>query len=882
MAAYTITGAGIIDLRFTDISGDGMTFATTAAATAQVNASQFTGSFPQQPFDSLITGNGFSNTLEIFVNVNSFSAQAFTFDSWNPAVDLVVFRGTGSADGTSQRDLFDLGPGSQTMRGHGGDDTAIYSVGAKRFEGGEGIDTLIADFSYATTYQLGSGGNLAADASGYSGAFFTAGQLEGIVTFTGVDLFHITGTQFGDTIRTGDGIDTVNGGNGNDVLITGRGNDIIDGGAGNADRWIAYKSADGAGLAINLNTRTNTYTGPGSVTNIEAVQLTLGAGNDVVVTSIGALSDTVIGGAGNDTASFARGEDRFEGGTGNDTLIADFSTTTTYNLNMYGFSADANGYSGDLATAGRLEGAVVFTGVDRFQITGTQFNDNLRTGDENDTLNGGAGNDILNSGRGVDIIDGGAGNADRWIADKSTDGAGLAINLNTRTNTYTGPGSVTNIEAVQLTLGAGNDVVVTSIGMLADTVIGGGGDDTASFARGEDRFEGGTGFDTLIADFSTTTASGLNTSGFVADANGYSGQFVTAGRSEGAVVFTGVDRFNLTGTQFNDNLRTGDSDDTLIGGGGVDTLTGGGGNDIYVNPLGDTIVELVGGGADSVQTNVSFSLAAIAHVENITLTGSANINAAGNAAGNMLTGNSGNNILNGGAGPDTMAGGAGNDIYYVDSAGDQTIELFGGGIDLISTSGSRTLSANIENLNLSGTANIDGSGNTSANIINGNTGNNILRGYAGVDTLNGGAGNDILIGGTSSDVLNPGSDTVRDIIRFGAATESTGSLRDIVTGMDLNGEDVFDFTVVPTNINAQVNAGALSLATLNANIASAVNAALSANGAVLFDPSSGDLNIAGHVYLVVDANGDGSYTPNADYLVQLINPTGTLTLDDFI
>lgn len=42
------------------------------------------------------------------------------------------------------------------------------------------------------------------------------------------------------------------------------------------------------------------------------------------------------------------------------------------------------------------------------------------------------------------------------------------------------------------------------------------------------------------------------------------------------------------------------------------------------------------------------------------------------------------------------------------------------------------------------------------------------------------------------------------------------------------------------------------------------------------------MNVTGHTFLIVDANGDGNYTPNQDYVVQLINHTGTLTLDDFI
>ena len=61
--------------------------------------------------------------------------------------------------------------------------------------------------------------------------------------------------------------------------------------------------------------------------------------------------------------------------------------------------------------------------------------------------------------------------------------------------------------------------------------------------------------------------------------------------------------------------------DTLTGGTGTDTLDGGTGDDTYVNPLGDTIVELGGGGLDSVQSDAGFTLPD--EVERLFLTGTA-------------------------------------------------------------------------------------------------------------------------------------------------------------------------------------------------------------------------------------------------------------------
>ena len=298
-------------------------------------------------------------------------------------------------------------------------------------------------------------------------------------------------------------------------------------------------------------------------------------------------------------------------------------------------------------------------------------------------------------------------------------------------------------------VGAGGDAEGDTLATI-ENLTGSNFDDTLEGNGGNNILAGGLGIDTVSY---ANAAAGVTVSLAATKAQ------ITLGA--GTDTLSGFE--NLTGSAFNDVLtgNTGNNilvglagNDTLNGGLGADTMFGGLGNDTYViDNIGDVVDETDGDGIDTIQTAFAFSLAAFGAIENLTFTGSAAIAGTGNDLNNVITGNAGANILtglggndtlNGGAGADTLIGGTGDDTYVVDNVGDIVSELANEGTDAVQSTITYSL-ANltfVENLTLTGTGVINGTGNALANIITGNGGNNIFAGLGGADTLIGGLGTD--------------------------------------------------------------------------------------------------------------------------------------------
>ena len=271
--------------------------------------------------------------------------------------------------------------------------------------------------------------------------------------------------------------------------------------------------------------------------------------------------------------------------------------------------------------------------------------------------------------------------------------------------------------------GIAPDTAVNRTGSAASqTLAGGAFDDTLSGLGGNDTLRGNGGDDTL------TGGTGDD-------------------RLDGAA---GDD--SLNGGTGNDRLEGGAGNDILNGGTGADTMDGGAGNDRYqVDHTGDRVIEAVGGGADTVNASVSYSLDAGQEIETLRANaGTTGLVLSGNEFNNSLVGGAGDDTLVGGLGNDILNGGLGDDRYRVDSATDQVVEAIGGGSDTVYASVGYSLAAGraIEILRAdAGAAGL---------VLGGNEFDNTLLGGDGNDTLLGRAGNDILTSGGGSDVLDGG------------------------------------------------------------------------------------------------------------------------------
>jgi len=581
----------------------------------------------------------------------------------------------------------------------------------------------------------------------------TGVRFTGSGSFRLAGLIHVDGTD-GDNVLTGTAApQTIHGLGGQDTITAGTGASDLYGDGGN-----------------------DTLTG-----GVGRDQLFGGDGNDTIT---GHNGDTVDAGSGNDTIYAERGV-TVAGGDGIDRLVLDF-TGLGIPINV----ALPDGPDATLASIGTS-----YSSIERFDITGGYGNDTLRGNGQANTILGGAGADVIDGGAGSDVLDAGVGGPapEQVVTAFSTDStAPIAIDGGFSAKAGASPQAVVEVQEPSF---------INSNGYYSFDVAEGGHLVVAN--SNSQPLLSGFSFTLFDADGNQVAINQFDSDLDVA--NLAAGHYVLDITSSGASFFqTGLVEINLS---------------TAVPPDRHNVLTGGTGNDTFlVHQADDVVIEKAKEGTDTVIADLSWTLSA--NVENLTLKdGAGAINGAGNALANTVTGNDSVNILNGGSGDDTligggggdvlrgdtgadrMEGGAGNDAYRVDNPGDLVIEKVGDGIDKVYSGISYTLTANTENLILTGSDAINGTGNALANQLTGNGAANVLDGRTGIDVMLGGGGDDTYYVDNRSDRVYEtttaksaadagGNDTVNSSVSYSLG----GNGRQFIENLTLTGTDAINAT----------------------------------------------------------------------------------------
>ena len=590
-------------------------------------------------------GNELANTL-----AGNAAANSLTGGLGND-----VLSGLAGADtlvGGDGSDVLTGGPGADVMTGGPGDDTYEVDDPLDVFtelanEGNDLINSAISLTLPSTFERLNLTGTAAIHGVGNDAANTITGNAAANSLTGGLGNDVLTGNAGADTLVGGDGADRLNGGLGADVMTGGPGDDTYD-----VDdpldvfTELAGEGNDLVNSAITLtlgatferltltgtaaidgfgNDAANTITG-----NAAANSLTGGLGNDVLSGMDGA--DTLVGGDGADRLTGGTGGDVMTGGPGDDTYDVD---------SLLDVVTELAGEGSDL-----INSAVTWTlapTFERLTLTGTSAIDGFGN-DAANTISGNAAANSLSGGLGNDVLSGLAG-ADTLVG------------------------------------GDGNDRLTGGLG--GDVMSGGAGDDTYDVDDLLDVINEapGAGTDLVYSTITLTLPTALEnlTLMGVAAINGIGNDL--------ANTITGNTAANLLdGAAGADVLNGGTGNDTLIGGAGADRLTGGLGADrmeggadsdtYYVDDIGDTVLEGLDGGADTVSSSVTFTLSA--NVEAFVLSGTLAGNGFGNDLANSLTGNTAANLLGGGGGADTLSGSTGDDTLD----GGAGVDRLSGGVGL--------------------------------------------------------------------------------------------------------------------------------------------------------------------------------------------------------
>jgi Ca2+-binding RTX toxin-like protein len=417
--------------------------------------------------------------------------------------------------------------------------------------------------------------------------------------------------------------------------------------------------------------------------------------------------------------------------------------------------------------------------------TGNGLSNQIVGNSANSLLTGLAGNDTLQANNGNDTLIGGLDDDLYYVEgakDKVVENVGEGIDTVLTQVSFVLPGAVEHLVLLfnSAANGTGNALDNSIEGNdVRNLLIGNAGNDTLKGGADADRLVGGVGDDVYYVD----AAGDAITEAAAAGRD-------TVHSSVSYTLAANVEDLYLEGAALagignaSKNVLMGNAANNLLDGkAGADTMAGGDGDDTYVVDNAGDLVEETGGGIDTLVTPLAASILD-ATIENVTLTGTASVNAIGNHLANRLVGNSGNNAfqgyagddsmvggagrdslqgdngadtLDGGAGADNLQGGAGGDTYIIDNPGDVIIQAPGGDSDLdtviasVSVDLSKEAIPSLDQVFLTGAGAISAIGNSLVNLLKGNGAANRLDGKEGADTLEGNGGNDTYVVGEAGD-----------------------------------------------------------------------------------------------------------------------------------
>ena len=517
--------------------------------------------------------------------------------------------------------------------------------------------------------------------------------------------------------------------------------------------------------------------------------------------------------AGNDVVSITpTGSYSIDGQGGTDTLNIDYSMLST----SLDFRYAGNGY---YALTDDFFSSASFINFEIYNLKGGSGDDLLSGGAAADHLYGGAGADTITSGVGADVVDGGAGLFDRWVADYGGLTKAVTVQL-AATGSYTVVATgavVSNIEGLTINTGIGADVIDTTAVTGNDTVVTGSGNDIFRTKGGFDSFDGGSGTDRMVIDYSdATTAVSQSYIG-----NGWYQLGDKAGTQ--SVQYINTESYDLTGGSADDSLSGGAAADRLVGNAGNDLLNGGGGVDTIIG----------GSGIDTWQVNFSARTGATVDLMAQTTTGGGTlsgieaINYTGGVGVDRVTANAGAyndsfatgdgaDMVSTGRGIDTADGGGGNDKLVMDWSA--IADPLQGISNTYQGNGwYRYAAASGDQLDYIGFELYDLRGGAGADTLNGGALKDTLIGNGGDDTLNSGTGDAVIDGGTGNDrwiadlsaELAPvlfnavGSQTAAQVVKAGSSVTNIEAVS-LQTGL---AADVIDMSGFALNDTMTTGAG---------------------------------------------------------------------------